>query len=115
MEKKTRKDNHKFARFTLRLEEEDEEQLKILSHKYNLTKAGVLRQIIRTDLDKIETLIKEKQELKENFKTLAFQLQKIGVVLNQVNRNFFDNKEVKIEEIKKEIDDLWQLLKQLKE
>lgn len=104
-----------YIKFSLRLTEKQIEKLQVIALEKGITRAEVLRQIIDTDLDKIDTLIKEKQELKENFKTLAFQLQKIGVVLNQANKNFFDNKEVKIEEVKGGIEELWQLLKQLKE
>lgn len=115
MDKKNQNSNEKFTRFTLRLEKHQVKKLKVLENKYKMSRAEILREIIENKLDKIDILIEEKRELKDNLKTLAFQLQKIGVVLNQANRNFFDNKEVKIEEVKGGIEELWQLLKQLRE
>lgn len=107
--------NEKFTRFTLRLEENQVKKLRILEEKYSMSRAEILRKIIDTEFDRIDYLILEKQELKDSIKKLAFELNKIGVVINQANHNFYNNKNVKIEEVQERIDELWQLLKVLKE
>ncbi len=106
---------NKYTRFTLRITEEQDKELSVLADKLDLKKAEVIRHLIDINLKNIEKEIETKKELNENIKKLAFQIKKIGTVLNQNNRNFFDNKNFKIDEINKGIDELWQYLKVLKE
>lgn len=104
-----------FTRFTLRITKEQDKKITVLADKMNMQKAELIRKFIDVNIADIEKLIQEQKETEKQFKILAFQLQKIGVVLNQCNRNFYDNKSEKISEVKKGIDELWQYLKVLKE
>lgn len=104
-----------FTRFTLRITKEQDKKITVLADKLKMQKAELIRKFIDVNINDIEKLIQEQKETEKQFKILAFQLQKIGVVLNQCNRNFFDNKSEKIEEVKKGIDELWQYLKVLRE
>ena len=42
-------------------------------------------------------------------------MKKIGVVLNQINKNFYEDKNIQIEEIQGALDELWQSIKVSKE
>lgn len=95
-------------KFTLRLTEEEKNMLDIKSKEYKNSKNDILRQLITTKLLDMEKDYEVMNELKESLKEHAFQLQKIGNVLNQINKNFYQGKSIKIEEIERKLDDLWQ-------
>ncbi len=102
-------------KFTARLTKEEKSKLDILSNELNISRNEIIKLLINNNLDELKADIKVKKNMIEEFKKLSFQLQKIGVVLNQINKNFYEKKNVKIEEIDKGIDELWQYLKVLKE
>lgn len=105
----------KMKKLTVRLNDKDKLNLDILSNDLKISKNEIVRQLINNNLNELKEDIERKKELIEAYKKLSFQLQKIGIVLNQMNKNFYENKNIKIEEIDKGIDELWQHLKVLKE
>lgn len=99
------------VKFTLRLTEEEKQILDIKSKELNKSKNDILRYLINNNLIKIEDEIKIYEELNNNFKDYAFQLKKFGTVLNQINKNFYNGKNEKIENIDNILEELWQSIK----
>lgn len=102
-------------KYTLRLTEDEKKLLDIKAKLLRKSKNELLRYLIIHKLDEISPEIKLLKELNNNFKEYTFQFQKFGTVLNQINKNFYQGKSVKIEEIEKILEELWQSINQLKE
>lgn len=102
-------------KYTLRLTEDEKKLLDIKAKLLRKSKNELLRYLIIHKLDEISPEIKLLKELNNNFKEYTFQFQKLGTVLNQINKNFYQGKSVKIEEIEKILEELWQSINQLKE
>lgn len=98
-------------KFTLRLTEEEKNILDKKASSLGKSKNEVLKYLINNKLDEIIKEIELQKELKENIKEYAFQLQKIGTVLNQINKNFYAGKSEKIEKIEEVLEELWQSIK----
>ena len=88
-------------KFTLRLTEDEKNE--------------VLKFHINNKLEDIKKEFDLLNELENNYKELGFQIKKIGTVLNQINKNFYLGKNIKIEEINEVLEELWQSIKVLKE
>ena len=95
-------------KFTLRLTEDEKKLLDIKADELGKSKNEVLKFLINNKLEDIN-------ELENNYKELGFQIKKIGTVLNQINKNFYLGKNIKIEEINEVLEELWQSIKVLKE
>lgn len=98
-------------KFTLRLTEEEKQILNIKSKELNKSKNDILRYLINNNLLNIEDEMKIYEELNNNLKNYAFQLKKFGTVLNQINKNFYNGKSEKIENIDSILEELWQSIK----
>lgn len=99
------------VKFTVRFSEKEKKILDLESIKLKKSKNDIIRYLVNTNLVKIENEMKLYQELNQNFKEYAFQLKKIGTVLNQINKNFYNGKNEKIENIDKILEELWQSIK----
>jgi len=99
-------------KFTLRLTEDEKKLLDIKADELGKSKNEVLKFLIMEDTKKEFDLL---NELDKNYKELGFQIKKIGVVLNQINKNFYEDKKIQIEEIQGALDELWQSIKVSKE
>lgn len=103
------------VKFTLRLDEEEKKLLDIKAELLGKSKNDLLRYLIIHKLEEIPKEMELLKELNNNFKMYAFQFQKLGTVLNQINKNFYQGKSAKIEEIEKKLEELWQFINQSKE
>ena len=102
-------------KFTLRLTENEKKLLDIKADELGKSKNEVLKFLINNKLEDIKKEFDLLNELENNYKELGFQIKKIGTVLNQINKNFYLGKNIKIEEINEVLEDLWQSIKVLKE
>ena len=102
-------------KFTLRLTEDEKKLLDIKSDELGKSKNEVLKFLINNKLEDIKKEFDLLNELENNYKELGFQIKKIGTVLNQINKNFYLGKNIKIEEINEVLEELWQSIKVLKE
>jgi len=102
-------------KFTLRLTEDEKKLLDIKADELGKSKNEVLKFLINNKLEDIKKEFDLLNELENNYKELGFQIKKIGTVLNQINKNFYLGKNIKIEEINEVLEDLWQSIKVLKE
>ena len=102
-------------KFTLRLTEDEKKKLDIKSNELGKSKNEVLRYLINNKLEDTKKEFDLLNELDNNYKELGFQIKKIGTVLNQINKNFYLGKNIKIEEINEVLEELWQSIKVLKE
>ena len=102
-------------KFTLRLTEDEKKLLDIKADELGKSKNEVLRYLINNKLEDIKKEFDLLNELENNYKELGFQIKKIGTVLNQINKNFYLGKNIKIEEINEVLEELWQSIKVLKE
>ena len=102
-------------KFTLRLTEDEKKKLDIKSNELGKSKNEVLRYVINNKLEDTKKEFDLLNELDNNYKELGFQIKKIGTVLNQINKNFYLGKNIKIEEINEVLEELWQSIKVLKE
>ena len=105
----------KLVRFTVRLNEEENTKLTLLANKKGISKAELIRVIIRTLYDEVDGQIELNEQLIKSFEKLSFQLQKFGVVLNQCNRMYFQNTNEKAKFIEEELEKLWECIKVLRE
>lgn len=103
------------VKFTLRLDEEEKKLLDIKAELLGKSKNDLLRYLIIHKLEEIPKEMKLLKELNDNFKMYAFQFQKLGTVLNQINKNFYQGKSTKIEEIENILEELWQFINQSRE
>lgn len=102
-------------KFTLRLTEDEKKLLDIKADELGKSKNEVLKFLINNKLEDIKKEFDLLNELENNYKELGFQIKKIGIVLNQINKNFYLGKNIKIEEINEVLEELWQSIKVLKE
>ena len=102
-------------KFTLRLTEDEKKLLDIKANELGKSKNEVLKFLINNKLEDIKNEFDLLNELENNYKELGFQIKKIGTVLNQINKNFYLGKNIKIEEINEVLEELWQSIKVLKE
>ena len=102
-------------KFTLRLTENEKKLLDIKADELGKSKNEVLKFLINNKLEDIKKEFDLLNELENNYKELGFQIKKIGIVLNQINKNFYLGKNIKIEEINEVLEELWQSIKVLKE
>lgn len=102
-------------KFTLRLTEDEKKLLDIKADELGKSKNEVLKFLINNKLEDIKKEFDLLNELENNYKKLGFQIKKIGTVLNQINKNFYLGKNIKIEEINEVLEELWQSIKVLKE
>lgn len=102
-------------KFTLRLTEDEKKILDIKADELGKSKNEVLKFLINNKLEDIKKEFDLLNELENNYKELGFQIKKIGTVLNQINKNFYLGKNIKIEEINEVLEELWQSIKVLKE
>ena len=102
-------------KFTLRLTEDEKKLLDIKADELGKSKNEVLKFLINNKLEDIKKEFDLLNELENNYKELGFQIKKIGTVLNQINKNFYLRKNIKIEEINEVLEELWQSIKVLKE
>ena len=102
-------------KFTLRLTEDEKKLLDIKADELGKSKNEVLKFLINNKLEDIKKEFGLLNELENNYKELGFQIKKIGTVLNQINKNFYLGKNIKIEEINEVLEELWQSIKVLKE
>ena len=102
-------------KFTLRLTEDEKKLLDIKADELGKSKNEVLKFLINNKLEDIKKEFELLNELENNYKELGFQIKKIGTVLNQINKNFYLGKNIKIEEINEVLEELWQSIKVLKE
>ena len=102
-------------KFTLRLTEDEKKLLDIKADEVGKSKNEVLKFLINNKLEDIKKEFDLLNELENNYKELGFQIKKIGTVLNQINKNFYLGKNIKIEEINEVLEELWQSIKVLKE
>lgn len=102
-------------KFTLRLTEDEKKLLDIKADELCKSKNEVLKFLINNKLEDIKKEFDLLNELENNYKELGFQIKKIGTVLNQINKNFYLGKNIKIEEINEVLEELWQSIKVLKE
>ena len=98
-------------KYTLRLTEDEKKILDIKAELLGKSKNEILRYLIINKLDEISDEMNLLKELNDNFKEYAFQLKKIGTVLNQINKNFYNGESVKIEKIENALEELWQSIK----
>ena len=89
--------------------------LDIKADELGKSKNEVLKFLINNKLEDIKKEFDLLNELENNYKELGFQIKKIGTVLNQINKNFYLGKNIKIEEINEVLEELWQSIKVLKE
>lgn len=102
-------------KFTLRLTEDEKKLLDIKADELGKSKNEVLKFLINNKLEDIKKEFDLLNELENNYKELGFQIKKIGTVLNQINKNFYLGKNIRIEEINEVLEELWQSIKVLKE
>ncbi len=102
-------------KFTLRLTEDEKKFLDIKADELGKSKNEVLKFLINNKLEDTKKEFDLLNELDKNYKELGFQIKKIGVVLNQINKNFYEDKNIQIEEIQGALDELWQSIKVSKE
>ena len=102
-------------KFTLRLTEDEKKLLDIKADELGKSKNEVLKFLINNKLEDIKKEFDLLNELENNYKELGFQIKKIGTVLNQINKNFYLGKNIKIEEINEVLEELCQSIKVLKE
>ena len=102
-------------KFTLRLTEDEKKLLDIKADELGKSKNEVLKFLINNKLEDIKKEFDLLNELENNYKELGFQIKKIGTVLNQINKNFYLGKNIKIEEINEVLEELWQSIKVSKE
>ena len=102
-------------KFTLRLTEDEKKLLDIKADELGKSKNEVLKFLINNKLEDIKNEFDLLNELENNYKELGFRIKKIGTVLNQINKNFYLGKNIKIEEINEVLEELWQSIKVLKE
>ena len=102
-------------KFTLRLTEDEKKLLDIKADELGKSKNEVLKFLINNKLEDIKKEFDLLNELENNYKELGFQIKKIGTVLNQINKNFYLGKNIKIEEINEVLEELGQSIKVLKE
>lgn len=102
-------------KFTLRLTEDEKKLLDIKADELGKSKNEVLKFLINNKLEDIKKEFDLLNKLENNYKELGFQIKKIGTVLNQINKNFYLGKNIKIEEINEVLEELWQSIKVLKE
>ena len=102
-------------KFTLRLTEDEKKLLDIKADELGKSKNEVLKFLINNKLEDIKKEFDLLNELENNYKELGFHIKKIGTVLNQINKNFYLGKNIKIEEINEVLEELWQSIKVLKE
>ena len=102
-------------KFTLRLTEDEKKLLDIKADELGKSKNEVLKFLINNKLEDIKKEFDLLNELEHNYKELGFQIKKIGTLLNQINKNFYLGKNIKIEEINEVLEELWQSIKVLKE
>ena len=105
----------RMIKFTLRLTEDEKKLLDIKADELGKSKNEVLKFLINNKLEDIKKEFDLLNELENNYKELGFQIKKIGTVLNQINKNFYLGKNIKIEEINEVLEELWQSIKVLKE
>ena len=103
------------VKFTLRLDEEEKKLLDIRAELLGKSKNDLLRYLIIHKLEEIPKEMELLKELNDNFKMYAFQFQKLGTVLNQINKNFYQGQSTKIEEIENILEELWQFINQSRE
>lgn len=102
-------------KFTARLTDDESELLGLEAKKLGRSKNDIIRYLINNKILEISNEMEVYKELSDNYKKYAFQLQKIGTVLNQINKNFNSKIDIDIDELEKELDELWQFIKVLKE
>ena len=102
-------------KFTLRLTEDEKKLLDIKADELGKSKNEVLKFLINNKLEDIKKEFDLLNELENNYKELGFQIKKIGTVLNQINKNFYLGKNIKIEDINEVLEELWQSIQVLKE
>lgn len=102
-------------KFTLRLTEDEKKLLDIKADELGKSKNEVLKFLINNKLEDTKKEFDLLNELENNYKDLGFQIKKIGIVLNQINKNFYSGKNIKIEEIEEVLEELWQSIKVSKE
>ncbi|MDD7411477.1 plasmid mobilization protein [Fusobacterium gastrosuis] len=95
----------------IRVTEEEKIKLMTEAEKLNISMNRYIKNIISNNLEIITQKIKLEEELKNEYKDLSYQIRQIGINLNQINRNFYEGKSIKIEEIKELLEELWQLIK----
>lgn len=96
---------------TIRLTEEERIKLKFESEKLGYSMNSYIKKIISNNLDLINKKIELEEELVKEYRNLAYQIRQIGNNLNQINKNFYNSENIKIEEIEKILEELWQLIK----
>jgi hypothetical protein len=109
------KESDIMIKFTLRLTEDEKKLLDIKADELGKSKNEVLKFLINNKLEDTKKEFDLLNELDKNYKELGFQIKKIGVVLNQINKNFYEDKKIQIEEIQGALDELWQSIKVSKE
>jgi hypothetical protein len=109
------KESDIMIKFTLRLTEDEKKLLDIKADELGKSKNEVLKFLINNKLEDTKKEFDLLNELDKNYKELGFQIKKIGVVLNQINKNFYEDKNIQIEEIQGALDELWQSIKVSKE
>lgn len=101
----------KLKKVTLRLNEEELEKLKVYSKNSGMSINSFIRYIVNNNINFIQEKLALEKELKDVYKELAYQLRTFGNIMNQVNKNFYSGEKVKIEEIEKRLDEIWQFIK----
>ena len=91
---------------SLRLDEEDYKKLEVQAKIFNVTKNEYVRILIRRNM------LGDIQELNENLKAIYRLKIGIGNSLNQIARKCNSKTISDFREIQRELDELWQSLKQ---
>ena len=91
---------------SLRLEEDDYNLLEVQAKLYGVTKNEFVRILIR------KNMLDDIKELNENLKNIFRLKISIGNSLNQIAKKCNSKNISDFREIQKELDDLWQSLKQ---
>lgn len=95
----------------IRLTEEELEKLRVYSENSGMSINSFIRYIVNNNINFIQEKIALEKELKDVHKELAYQLRTFGNIMNQANKNFYSGEKVKIEEIEKRLDEIWQFIK----
>ncbi len=103
------------VRFSIRISKEENFFLKEAAIKLSKSKNFILRFLIKTHLKESTKILDRINRLEKIYQNIGFQIKKIGNNLNQININYYQNKSVKIQRVEKELEDLWQSIKQSKE
>lgn len=95
----------------IRLTEEELEKLRVYSENSGMSINSFIRYIVNNNINFIQEKIALEKDLKDVYKELAYQLRTFGNIMNQANKNFYSGEKVKIEEIEKRLDEIWQFIK----